>query len=124
MIGVMIGVKSAFDQSLDFPKSLDCSLLLFSASGCRFYCRFWLPFLVAIWQDESACNTMYEHFTRKGLGFISSLFTLSLSVSRKFPWQVEKSTITISYDWKHFVDGNNCGNIFGNTVFKKPDGMQ
>jgi hypothetical protein len=24
--------------------------LLFAASGCRFYCRFWLPLLVAVLQ--------------------------------------------------------------------------
>ena len=27
--------------------------------------------------------------------------------------------MTTSYDWKQFVDGNNCGNIFGNTDFKQ-----
>jgi hypothetical protein len=28
------------------------SSLIFAASGCRFYCRFWLPFLDAVWQGE------------------------------------------------------------------------
>lgn len=27
--------------------------------------------------------------------------------------------MTTTYDWKHFADGNNCGNIYGNTDFKK-----
>jgi hypothetical protein len=26
--------------------------LLFAASGYRFYCRFWLPLLVAVWQGD------------------------------------------------------------------------
>jgi len=27
--------------------------LLFASSGCRFYCRFWVPLLVAVWQAKS-----------------------------------------------------------------------
>jgi hypothetical protein len=28
------------------------AFMLFAVSGCRFYCRFWLPFLVAVWQGK------------------------------------------------------------------------
>jgi len=28
------------------------ALLLFAASRCRFYCRFWMPPLVAVWQSK------------------------------------------------------------------------
>ena len=53
---------------------------LFSASGCRFYCRFSMPFLVAVWRSKITLryNTANQIADVEGIGelkLVSSLIT-------------------------------------------------
>jgi hypothetical protein len=43
---------------------------LFAASGCRFYCRFWMPLLVAAWQNKITAryNTANQIADVEGIG--------------------------------------------------------
>jgi len=47
-----VHVKSAGLTAPLVPAHDSPLFLVFAASGCRFYCRFWMPLPVAVWQSK------------------------------------------------------------------------
>jgi len=53
----LIHFENLVRELLQLKQSLYLDTLIFlllAVSGCRFYCRFRLPFLVAVWQGQIA----------------------------------------------------------------------
>jgi hypothetical protein len=70
--------------ALSLRRSYSPIFSFFSASGCRFYCRFPLPLLVAVWQAQIvlwyAVDANWGSVKIRGLFFYCSLLTAHCSL--------------------------------------------